>query len=269
MPPDRLCQLTREKPADRIMSANAAGLGNLRIELDEILIGLGIAGDGAAERRDHLEREQVIEPIEPGHIDGREFQAEEAAAGPQHAIRFRKRMVDPRHVADAEGDGVAVEGAIGKRQRFRIAFDKGDAIVEMARDGALLSDAQHVRIDVADGGAKTVPAAFAARKAISPVPPATSSSANVPLAFGRIEGVDHDVFPDAVQPARHQVVHQIVARGHAVKHRVHKLLLVLQRHVAEAKMGGLVGPIHHAFTLVLNRTIARPAQWGYHVTSIR
>ena len=90
-----------------------------------------------------------------------------------------------------------------------------------------------------------------------------------PLASGRIERVDHDVFPDAVQAARHQVVHQVVTRGDAVKYRVHKVLLVLQRHVAVAEMGGLVGPIHHAFTLNLNRTIARPAQWGYHVTSIR
>src|SRR5581483_986571 len=32
MPPDRLCQLTREKPAARFMSANAAGLGNLRMD---------------------------------------------------------------------------------------------------------------------------------------------------------------------------------------------------------------------------------------------
>ena len=32
MPPERLCQVTREKPAARIISANAPGLGNLRID---------------------------------------------------------------------------------------------------------------------------------------------------------------------------------------------------------------------------------------------
>ena len=32
MPPERLCQLTREKPAALIISANAFGLGNLRID---------------------------------------------------------------------------------------------------------------------------------------------------------------------------------------------------------------------------------------------
>src|SRR5262249_44003187 len=32
MPPDKVCQLTREKPASRIMSAKALGFGNLRID---------------------------------------------------------------------------------------------------------------------------------------------------------------------------------------------------------------------------------------------
>ena len=32
MPPEKLCQLTREKPAARIISANAFGFGNLRID---------------------------------------------------------------------------------------------------------------------------------------------------------------------------------------------------------------------------------------------
>ena len=32
MPPEKLCQLAREKPAVRIISANAFGLGNFRID---------------------------------------------------------------------------------------------------------------------------------------------------------------------------------------------------------------------------------------------
>ena len=32
MPPERVCQLTREKPAVWIMSANATGFGNLRMD---------------------------------------------------------------------------------------------------------------------------------------------------------------------------------------------------------------------------------------------
>ena len=154
MPPERLCHLTREKPAARIMSANALGFGNLRIEFDEVLIGFGIAGHGAAERRDDAEREQLIDPVEPGHVDGGEFQAQEAAAGPQHAKGFLQREIDLRHVADAERDGVGVEAAIRKGQRLGIALDETNAVVEMLRGRAVAADLEHIDIDVADGGAK-------------------------------------------------------------------------------------------------------------------
>ena len=60
-------------------------------------------------------------------------QAQESAARLQHAIGFAERGIDPRHVADPKGDGVRVKGAVGKRQRFRIALDERDLLVEMAR----------------------------------------------------------------------------------------------------------------------------------------
>ncbi len=145
MPPERVCQLTREKPAERIISANAFGRGNLRIEFDEVPIGFGVAGDGAAERRNHLEREQIVEPVEPGHVDGGKFQAQKPAAGPQHPKGFAQGKIDPRHVADAERDGVGIEGAVGKGELLGVALDERDAIVEMPRRCALAADREHVR----------------------------------------------------------------------------------------------------------------------------
>jgi hypothetical protein len=124
---------------------------------DQILVGLGIPGDGAAERRDHLEREQVVDPVQPGHVDGGKFQAQEPAAGFQHAIGFAQGKIDPRHVADAECDGVGVEAAIGKCQRLGIALDERDLLVEMARGGTGAADLEHVGVDVADGGAEAGP----------------------------------------------------------------------------------------------------------------
>ena len=91
MPPERLSHFTREKPAARIISAKALGLRKFPDRFDEVLIGFGVAGDGAAERRDHLEREEVIEPVEPRHVDGGEFQAQKSAAGFQHAIGLAQR----------------------------------------------------------------------------------------------------------------------------------------------------------------------------------
>ena len=267
MPPESVCQLTRPKPAPRIMSANARGLREFADGLDEISIGLGVARDGAAELRDHPEREQVIEPIEPGHVDGGKFQAQEAPAGPQHAIGFLERAIDPRHVADAEGDRVAVEAAVGEGQLLGVALDKRHAVVEMAFGGAVAADREHVGIDVADGGAETRAGRF--RGAEGNVAGAAGDVEQCvgAVALRRVERVDHDVLPDAVQASRHQVVHQVVALCHAVKHVVHQRLLLVQRHVAEAKMGGLVRPIHQHYSTP--RTIARPAQWGYHVTFIR
>ena len=85
------------------------------------------------------------------------------------------------------------------------------------------------------------------------------------LAARRIERVDHQVLPDPVQARRHQIVHQIVALRHAVKHVVHQRLLVAQGDVPEAEMRGLVGPIHQ-ISSPFGRTIARPPQWRYHVS---
>ena len=66
---------------------------------------------------------------------------------------------------------------------------------------------------------------------MSPVPPATSSSANgARRPAGGLSGRDQRVLPGAVQPARHQVVHQVVAARDAVEHVVDQRLLVVERH---------------------------------------
>ena len=47
---------------------------------------------------------------------------------------------------------------------------------------------------------------------------------------------DQHVFPQPVQAARHQIVHQVVAAGDLVEHVVDQALLGLQRHAAVAEM---------------------------------
>jgi len=130
-------------------------LGKFADGFHEIPIGLSVARHHAAEWRDHIEGEQVVEPVEPRHLDGREFQAEKTPSRPQHTKRLLQREIDSRHVADAKGDGVAVEVPVGKGQRFRIAFDKADAVVELLGDRAFAPDMEHVLIDVADGCLKS------------------------------------------------------------------------------------------------------------------
>ena len=246
MPPDNICQFTRAKPASRIMSAKALGLGNLRIDFDQILVGLGVARDHAAERRDHLEREHVIKAIEPGHLDGGEFQTEEAAAWLEHAIGLGQREIDPRYVANAESDRICVEAAVGEGERFRIAFDEIDLGLEMVLRGALAAYLQHPGIDVADGGMEARACRLGGAERDVAGAAGNVEQRERPVAPGRVERVDHDVLPDPVQASGHQIVHQIIARRHAVKHIVHQRLLVPQGNIPEAKMRGFARPIHYS-----------------------
>ena len=52
------------------------------------------------------------------------------------------------------------------------------SIVVPGLGGALAADREHLGVDVGDGDVRAGPPASATRKAMSPVPPATSSSAN-------------------------------------------------------------------------------------------
>ena len=140
-------------------------------------------------------------------------------------------------------------------------------MVEMARRGAFAADREHVGIDVADGGLKARARGLGGAKRDVAGAAGDVEQRERRLAARRIERVDHQVFPDAMQARRHQIVHQVVALRHAVKHVVHQRLLVAQGHVPEAEMRGLVGPIHQLISV--RRTIARPPQWRYHVTSTR
>src|SRR3546814_6072094 len=54
---------------------------------------------------------------------------------------------------------------------------------------------------------------------------------------GGAEPVDHGGFPQPVDAARHQVVHQVVAAGDRFEDAADQPHLVAYRHAAEAEMG--------------------------------
>src|SRR5262249_37751660 len=123
--------------------------------LDQISIRLGVPRDRPAERRDDIEGIEIVDRIEPGHIDAGKFETEKAASRPQYAKDLRKRDFDPRHVADAECDGAGVEVPVRERQAFGIARREAHAVFEPASRGALASNGKHLLVDVAnrDAGA--------------------------------------------------------------------------------------------------------------------
>ena len=119
----------------------------------------------------------------------------------------------------------------------------------MARRGAGAADLEHVGIDVADGGPKALACRLGGAKGDVAGAAGDVEQRKRRIATRRIERVDHQVLPDPVQADRHQIVHQVVALRHAVKHIVHQRLLVPQGDVPETKMRGLVRPIHQLFSI--------------------
>ena len=240
---------TRRKPAASIIRAKACGLGNLRIELDEVLIGLAVAGHRLADARDDLERIELVERVEPRHVDRGELQAQEAAADLEHAVGLGERAVDARHVADAEGDGDAVEALVGVGQFLGIALLEGDGVVEAALDGALGADRQHLGIDVADGDAGVRPAGL--RDAEGDVAGAAGEveQRERPVPLRRIHGSQQGVLPGAVQAAGHQVVHEVVAAGDGMEDVVDPPLLVREGNGRIAEMGLVAGCRHSRIVL--------------------
>ena len=188
--------------------------------------------------------------------------------GLQHAIGFAAAPDRSAARCGCRRRWCRRRSAVRKRQRLGVALDERDPLVEMPRRRALAADRQHVGIDVADGGMEIAAGGLGGAERDVAGAAGDVEQRERRIAARWIERVDHHVFPDPVQPRRHQIVHQVVALGDAVKHVVHQRLLVVQRHVLEAEMRGLVRPIHQLL-LRYGRTIARPPQWRYHVSLTR
>ena len=152
-------------------------------QFDQIAVGLGIAHDGAAERRHDVEGIELVERIEPGHIHIGELEAEESPAEPEHAVHLGQRHVDARHIADAECDRDRIEAVVREWQRLGVGIDERHHVVEPAFHCALAPDASISALMSATVARVPAPPASIVRNDTSPVPPATSSSANSRPAF--------------------------------------------------------------------------------------
>ena len=173
----------------------------------------------------------------------------------QHAMRFRKRALDARHVADAERDGHGVEGAVGERQRLGVALDERHDIVEPALGGARAADLEHGVVDVGDGDAgRVIAGVHHPERDVAGAAGHIEQRERTVSGARRVHRRHQHVLPGAMQAGRHQVVHQVVAAGDRMEHVVDQRLLVAKRHVTEAEMG-VVG---HA-----GGTIARGWRRGY------
>ena len=179
-----------------------------------------------------------------------EFEAEEAPAALQHAIGLGQRLVDLRHVPDAEGDGVAVEMVVGQAELLGIALDEADAIIiREALVGALAPDAQHVGIDVEHGDVGLRATGLQHREGDIARAAGHVEMMERPV-LGRVDRGQERALPGPVQAARHQVVHQVVAVGDLVEDVVDLGLLLGELHRLEAEMGGVGSCCHGRAGLV-------------------
>src|SRR6185437_2087230 len=87
---------------------------------------------------------------------------EEAAPRLQDAPRLGERRVEPRHVAQPEGDRIGIDAARRDRQPLGIAAQPLDAGDAATVDGAVAADAQHRLVDVADDDGAALALAAAA-----------------------------------------------------------------------------------------------------------
>src|SRR5579872_2619008 len=143
---------------------------------------------------------------------------------------------------------------VRERQLLRVTADPFDRAF-IFDFGAAPALAQHGGIDVAHGdrGFAAPCGAFGFsghfRDAECDIAGAAGDIQHPPARLG-IEPFHHRILPDAVNPARHDIVHQVIARRDRGKDLAHKAFLFGLRHVAETEAGG--------FAVVHVPSIARP-----------
>src|SRR5216684_1265742 len=143
-------------PSDVFEACPAQALGKLALGREtpdafvKIAVGLGVAGDNATQQGQGAAGIGIVGAADRRRCHLAELQAIEAAAGLQHAMRLTQRLVDIGDVAQAEGDGVAIERTVGKRQVLGIARRPGEPFQQPAIGGTVAADRQHRGVDVAD-----------------------------------------------------------------------------------------------------------------------
>jgi hypothetical protein len=227
-----------------------AGIGDHRREtglirefgyrFHEIAVGLSVACHRLADARYGVEGPRLVDAVQQRHLDLREFETQEASARLQDPKGLRQRNVDARHVADAESDRIGVEARIREGQFLGIGFDESHIRLEPALRRALAADRQHRSVDVEYRRVRG-----ASRGLDDAERDVAGTAGHVqhtpPGAPRRVEPRHHGVLPDAMEPCRHEVVHQIVAAGDAMEHIVDQPLLLVRPDLPVA-VGGFHVP---------------------------
>ena len=141
-----------------------------------------------------------------------------------------------RHVAQAESDRHAVKVIVGERQFLGVAlrYRQQEALVAQT----VAAVCEHGVVDV--GQPHLTGLADLARKSQRQVA-GTTRDVEHARAFAHAAAIDGERLPQAMQPTRHQVVHQVVAIGDGIEHTGHAPGLVGLGDVFVAEVSQAIG----------------------------
>lgn len=190
-------------------------LGKLADRFYEILIAVPVLGDQFPHFGDQAVGIFIVDFGEEGFLHLGKFKAVETPAGFEDAQRLGQRRVDMRDVPQAEGNGVDIDALIGKGQRLGIARDPVEIMGVAAVKRAVAADAQHFGVEVAERDLAIRTGLLAdAEGDIA----RTARDVEIMQTLLRADLADEVVFPEAVQAAGHDIVHDVVIVRHGIEH---------------------------------------------------
>lgn len=207
----------------------------------KVLITVFVTCNGLAHSRDHVETVQIIKLLQARIWKLAKFQHHETTTGLENAIGFGQSILRPGHVPDAKADRVRVKRIGIKRQRHGITNHPVKAVGQLFCFSPFAPFNQHWFCQI-QNRCVTVTCAFKESER-----DITGSSGHVQqsLARARREPIHHCVFPQPMDAAAHDVVHDVIARSHGGKHALNPARFFMFGNVFKSEMGGF-GVLGHA-----------------------
>ena len=189
-------------------------VGKFENRVGQVLVGAAF-GDQAADPGENLAEIKVVDFLKQAAIGVGEFEDHRFAAGLEHPAHLPESGGAVDDVADAEGDGDAVELAVGMGHGLAGGGDQGDTVAIRGTGDLLLADLQHPRRQVgADDGQRGGGLGGDLQGDIA----GAGGDVENPAVFGQIQLLDGEGPPAAVDAEGKQTVEQIVTGGDGVEH---------------------------------------------------
>jgi formamidopyrimidine-DNA glycosylase len=235
-------------------------IGKCPDALDQVTIGLAVAGDDFAYRRNGGEGIGIIELFQSRKLDRSELETEKPSSGLQNPKGFPQSLRDMRDVAQPEGDCIGIELPVCKAQPLGVAHRESQPGAEARRFGPGFSLRNHLRRNIGNRYSRASAGLSEDAQGHVSRPSGDIEDLEPAVSARRVEQHRHVVFPEPVEAPRHQIVHLIVTGCDLCKYLVDEVLLVVRRNLVKPKCDAFL-----ARNIVLHpfRTLQYAFQHGY------